>query len=311
MPTDLAQLKAEHDLEAVAVSLTRQPIEAHKIACPFHADSTPSLHLYDNGKWHCFGCGKHGDVLDFIGYWLKRDAYRPEDHLLEVIDYLGGLAIRPLLPTEKRIQPNAPAPVVTFPVEQLDRWTFNLQPQHRDYLHSRGLWDETIRQFRLGWDGDRLTIPAMYRGVCYGIKRRAWGDSQPKYTMAKGSRVGLFNADVLLALHGGDAPLFVVEGEIEAMLLDQLGYPAVSSTGGAGTWRPHWTQFVAHLDKIIVIYDNDDAGTAGALQVREHVRRAHIRHWPAGCKDGGEWLPQEAAFDWLQALIRSANNGKG
>ena len=123
--------------------------------------------------------------------------------------------------------------------------------------------------------------------------------------------MGLFNADVLLALHGGDAPLFVVEGEIEAMLLDQLGYPAVSSTGGAGTWRPHWTQFVAHLDKIIVIYDNDDAGTAGALQVREHVRRAHIRHWPAGCKDGGEWLPQEAAFDWLQALIRSANNGKG
>ena len=121
MPTDLARLKAQHDLEAVAASLTRQPIEAHKIACPFHADSTPSLHLYDNGKWHCFGCGKHGDVLDFIGYWLKRDAYRPEDHLLEVIDYLGGLAIRPLLPTEKRIQPNAPAPAVTFPVEQLDR----------------------------------------------------------------------------------------------------------------------------------------------------------------------------------------------
>jgi len=31
--------------------------------CPFHADKTPSLKLYDD-HFHCFGCGAHGDVLD-------------------------------------------------------------------------------------------------------------------------------------------------------------------------------------------------------------------------------------------------------
>lgn len=303
MPADLQALKAQHPLEVVAENLTRQPIEAHKIACPFHADSTPSLHLYQDGRWKCFGCGKHGDVLDFIGFWLKRDSYRPEDHLPEVIDFLGGINITPLRTDERRLQ-EAPAPAVEFPIEQLDRWTFALRPEHIAYWDNRGIWQHTIRRFRLGWDGDRLTIPASYRGVCYGVKRRAFAPGQqPKYTMAKGSRTGLFNADVLLSLHGQDAPLFVVEGEIEAMLLDQFGYPAVSSTGGCATWRPHWAQFLAHLDKIIVIYDNDQPGRDGALLVRQHLRRGRIRHWPAGCKDGGEWLPRPEAWDWLQDLI--------
>jgi hypothetical protein len=33
--------------------------------CPFHADSDPSFTVYDNG-YYCFGCGEHGDVIDFV-----------------------------------------------------------------------------------------------------------------------------------------------------------------------------------------------------------------------------------------------------
>ena len=34
-------------------------------ACPFHADKTPSLKLYKDNRWHCFGCGAGGDTIDF------------------------------------------------------------------------------------------------------------------------------------------------------------------------------------------------------------------------------------------------------
>lgn len=34
--------------------------------CPFHDDSEPSLKLYED-HFHCFGCGEHGDVIDFVG----------------------------------------------------------------------------------------------------------------------------------------------------------------------------------------------------------------------------------------------------
>lgn len=36
-------------------------------ACPFHREKTPSLKIYDGtGGWHCFGCGAHGSVIDFV-----------------------------------------------------------------------------------------------------------------------------------------------------------------------------------------------------------------------------------------------------
>jgi len=33
--------------------------------CPFHNDKLPSFFVYDD-KYHCFGCGEHGDIIDFL-----------------------------------------------------------------------------------------------------------------------------------------------------------------------------------------------------------------------------------------------------
>lgn len=32
--------------------------------CPFHEEKTASMCFFPDGKWHCFGCGKHGDAAD-------------------------------------------------------------------------------------------------------------------------------------------------------------------------------------------------------------------------------------------------------
>ena len=34
--------------------------------CPFHQGGLPSLYAYDHG-FHCFGCGAHGDAIEFVG----------------------------------------------------------------------------------------------------------------------------------------------------------------------------------------------------------------------------------------------------
>lgn len=39
---------------------------AWKARCPFHGDSNPSLTVYADGHYYCFGCGATGDGLDFI-----------------------------------------------------------------------------------------------------------------------------------------------------------------------------------------------------------------------------------------------------
>ena len=33
--------------------------------CPFHAEKTPSMKIYDNKRFKCYGCGASGDVIEF------------------------------------------------------------------------------------------------------------------------------------------------------------------------------------------------------------------------------------------------------
>jgi hypothetical protein len=41
--------------------------------CPFHDDKTPSVYIFDNQRFHCFGCGAHGDVIDFVKKFYNLD----------------------------------------------------------------------------------------------------------------------------------------------------------------------------------------------------------------------------------------------
>jgi len=41
--------------------------------CPFHQERTPSFIYYKDGGFHCFGCGRIGDIFDFVMLKLRRD----------------------------------------------------------------------------------------------------------------------------------------------------------------------------------------------------------------------------------------------
>lgn len=42
-------------------------VRQNKICCPFHSDERPSLHVFTKtNTFHCFGCGEHGDSIDFV-----------------------------------------------------------------------------------------------------------------------------------------------------------------------------------------------------------------------------------------------------
>lgn len=66
---DLEAIKREHSLPAVVGGMTELKRAGHewKACCPLHREKTPSFTIYDEGeRWYCFGCGKGGDVLDFV-----------------------------------------------------------------------------------------------------------------------------------------------------------------------------------------------------------------------------------------------------
>src|SRR5258708_6579171 len=64
---DAGRLKASISVAAV-ISETlrlRRDGREHVALCPFHGEKTPSFRVYDDG-YHCFGCGAHGDVFDWL-----------------------------------------------------------------------------------------------------------------------------------------------------------------------------------------------------------------------------------------------------
>jgi DNA primase len=284
--------------------MTGEEITRHKIRCPFHEDNTPSLHVYENDSWHCFSCKRGGDVISFVGYFLYGQSYDPATHFVDVVDKLGALDIKPLPRPERRTKPASPRPALNLDINQIMQWHDNMTPQRREYWYSRYLTDRTIDEFWLGWDGRRYTIPALYRYIPFGVKRRQSeiDDGEPaKYTSVKGSIVGLFNSDILIEARN----VIICEGEIDCMLLHQMGYRAVTSTGGAGSWKPEWAKFFTHIQRVYVLFDNDKAGREGGMRVHSSMRRAKLLTLPEGIKDIGELFSNYSQpVAWLESKLQ-------
>ena len=301
---DVAAIKAAHPIESVIERMTGQRIERNKICCPFHDDGSPSLHVYDDGGWKCFGCGLGGDVFSFVGYLRYSLQYDPSRHFIEIASSLGDLEITPQ--PARIAKPKPPKPQMNIGLDAVVGWHDNMPASRRAYWHSRGLTDQTISEFMLGFDGQRYTIPSLYRLQPFGVKRRKAADIDDgidaKYTSIYGSRVGIFNSDTLL----GAEYVVICEGEIDAMLLHQSGIRAVSSTGGAGSWRDKWAQHFTHIQRVFVLYDNDEAGRKGARTIQASIRRAQVLTLPEGVNDVGELFDKSAdAVDWVRHTIGS------
>ena len=73
------------------------------MSCPFHEEKTPSFRVYHNGtRWHCFGCGSGGTVIDFIMQLFHLDFYQAIVRLN--MDFnLGLCGQRPSLRERQRI----------------------------------------------------------------------------------------------------------------------------------------------------------------------------------------------------------------
>jgi hypothetical protein len=256
--------------------------------CPFHDDRSASLSVSENLFFcHAGGCGATGDVFA----WLERVNQCDFVEALRIAAQKVGLA--PLADKPSQSKPKANPDTEKrriFPRSLAEQFNQAMPPERRQYYHDRGLSDETIDHFLLGWDGTRYTIPIINGGELVNVRRRrddvsTTDKSSKMLPYASGLGSHLFNADTLKSTD----TVIVTEGEFDAMLLEQHGWRAVSGTAGAGTWKADWTAQLKDCQTVYVVYDNDVAGRAGAESVAKSIgERARIVTLPDEVGDHGD-----------------------
>lgn len=135
--------------------------------------------------------------------------------------------------------------------------------QVEEYLLGRGFTQATIEAARLGVDDDgRLAIPYLTRAGVVDIRTRCLrshdcGESGClKYKSRPGSTSKIFGVQHLVT---AGPWICVCEGELDSLILGQLGYPAVG-VPGAGNWKHHWKRVFEDFTRIFVFCDGDEAG---------------------------------------------------
>lgn len=153
----LDEVKARIGLADVVgrrVRLTKKGHE-HGGLCPFHKEKTPSFTVNEaKGFYHCFGCGSHGSVFDFL---METEGL----NFREAVEKLAGEA--GLTVPEERPEDRAREErrKTLYDVTELAADYFShclYAPEGREvlnYLQERGLTSETIKSFRIGFAPDK------------------------------------------------------------------------------------------------------------------------------------------------------------
>src|SRR5437773_2458061 len=177
----------------------------------------------------------------------------------------------------------------------------NLPLRVREYLQqARGISPEIVDLRLLGWNGSRITIPILDRAGQFAFFKLAKGPNDqtasPKMLATPGARAELYGWQRVLAK---PEQVIICEGEFDRLVLESRGFAAVTSTGGALTFRPTWAEAFREIAQVYICFDNDGPGQAGAERVARLIPHARIVRLPEEVGEGGD------VTDFLVRLGRS------
>ena len=340
---DFAELRARHPLgdavEAAGVVL-RGKGRVRQGICPFHQEQEGSFTVYANTEeFHCFGCGSHGDVLDFVG---RMEGLTLPEVIRRLDDGSAAVVSTSNRPTPARtttpvtLPPRDPALLTAaarFYGRQLRR-----SPVALRYLASRGIGLDAAQRLGLGYatghglrehlqangfTGQRLrdsglflergrerfagtiTVPDVASGRARWLTGRAvQPDARPRFQALPGPKPVLGMARL------GTAPPWIIvsEGVFDWLTLTAWGYPAGAALGTQGMDKV--ASALQGCPRVFLAFDNDDAGSAAAVGLKQLLgNRAAVVNLPHGVADLGELATRpNGRLRFPRLLARAARN---
>lgn len=269
--------------------------------CPFHGEKTASFYVYAD-HFHCFGCGKHGDVVDWLA-WLHR------------VSMVEALAI-----AEGGSMPPATVQLPGRPAEQTDSTNFARKVWMESvpaagtlvetYLASRGLAlpsglvasNPSVIRFHPECPCGRDLVPAMVArmdnpesGHGVGVHRTFLReDGSGKADIASPRRM-LGRAGVIRLYEWQGDGLAIAEGiETSLAVAQHFEWLPIWACGSAGVMRGFP---VLEHHALTIFSDPDETGRAAAAECAERWADAGMEVWVK--------TPPEGDFDDIKQRLAS------
>lgn len=272
---------------------------------PEHTDKHPSM-SYDNkrNKCHCFSCGADYDIIDLIkieyGLHEDKDAFQQAYEMYHIIldkpeqQNKKSINIRKIEETEK------------IESEKKDYVSYFLKVHEKvkntDYLTKRGLTSNTIDKFKLGYEENFTsgTGGKVWKCVIIPTTKYSYTARNIDVNADKKDRIRKVGQNVLFNVNAfsSSSPVFIVEGEFDALSIIEAGGEAISLGSVA-----NYHKLIQYLQEkeiksplILIALDNDEEGLkiaekmAAALKFYKKSKIIFLKNMYGQYKDANEML---------------------
>lgn len=288
------------NLEEYVNTITNKSRGKHQYICPCCGsgsgrNGSGAFTLYaDTNTWHCFSCSRSGDIFDLVGFIENTDDFKEQYKIvaemygngLENIDYIEEINKyhkQRQLEEEKRQKE----------LEETDYTEFYLEANknvlNTDYWAKRGLSIETVNKYKLGYAQNwthpkaqnapttpRLIIPTSKHSYLARDVREHIDPEQQPYSKSKVGTIEIFNKK---ALYNANKPIFVTEGELDALSIIEVGGEAIGI--GSISMRKKLIKMVMEkppIQPLIIAMDNDEAGAKASMELEKELKAANVEY---------------------------------
>ena len=263
----------------------------------------------DENVWMCRVCSPH--FSDTIAFLRARDGLTfPQACAVLLGDELPRVEVRKKESEEKEVTSEWMAAAEEIVTDCESALWGESGAKAVKWLEARGLKEETCRKYRLGFNGESREISGLWveRGILIPWTvgrhiiamrvRLAAGDT--KYKSVKDSAPIMFGAPNVASR----TTAFQVEGEFDAMLLDQeAGDLAGVFTLGSASTRMNDSRVIArllHLKRIFLALDGDPTGRAAAEDLLASCGRMKLATVSGGKDITDAWKAGWSLRAWAQ-----------
>src|SRR6476646_1378172 len=299
--------------------------------CPFHDERTPSFSVEPTEKlYHCFGCGVGGDVIKFVE---EKDGLG----FAEAVELLADRYGVELEREQEDPRAEAKRQRRRRLEELLDRaasfyssylWESEEAGKARDYLAGRGLGEEVLRNFGVGYapsgrsggEDDRLRERIMFpirdrRGRVLGFGGRAMRSDQGAKYVNTAETEFFHKSQILYGVDRAKAEIakagraVVVEGYTDVLALHQAGIEEAVGVMGTAITGEQVAALSGMVDEVVLALDADAAGQEAMLRAQSVAagRRMRLRvaAMPPG-EDPAELMAAAEGPERFRKLLDSA-----